>query len=70
MNYAAPFRQDTGPCGYFSFQTQEPFFIYHNLGHTQSVVKAATKIGNHYQLSERDFLSSPALPGFTTSGTM
>ena len=29
--------------------------VYHNLQHTEDVVKAATKIANHYQLSEHDF---------------
>lgn len=28
--------------------------VYHNLQHTEDVVKAATKIANHYQLSEHD----------------
>jgi len=29
--------------------------IYHNLQHTNGVVKAATEIANHYQLSDEDF---------------
>lgn len=29
--------------------------IYHNLVHTEQVVKAVIKIGNHYQLSDEDF---------------
>ncbi|WP_235324406.1 HD domain-containing protein [Pedobacter lusitanus] len=29
--------------------------IYHNLLHTEQVVKAAVKIANHYQLSDHDF---------------
>ena len=29
--------------------------IYHNLLHTEQVVKAVVKIGNHYQLSDEDF---------------
>lgn len=29
--------------------------FYHNREHTEAVVKAATTIANHYQLSERDF---------------
>ncbi len=28
--------------------------VYHNLQHTEDVVKAATKIANHYQLSDHD----------------
>ncbi|HLG40623.1 MAG TPA: Pycsar system effector family protein [Chitinophagaceae bacterium] len=38
------------------FQSQKnKLFIYHNLVHTQSVVKAASQIANHYQLNEKDF---------------
>ncbi len=29
--------------------------LYHDLTHTEGVVKAATQIGNHYQLSDEDF---------------
>ncbi|MEJ5995909.1 Pycsar system effector family protein [Pedobacter sp. Du54] len=29
--------------------------VYHNLDHTQSVVKATMQIANHYQLNDRDF---------------
>lgn len=28
--------------------------LYHNLAHTQNVVKAASRIGRHYQLNEKD----------------
>ncbi len=31
--------------------------LYHNIEHTKSVVAAATRIANHYQLEERDFLA-------------
>ncbi len=34
---------------------QDPELIYHNLKHTKDVVAAATKIANHYQLSDEDF---------------
>jgi HD superfamily phosphodiesterase len=39
---------------FFHAQKDKTFF-YHNLNHTQHVVKAATQIANHYQLNERDF---------------
>lgn len=29
--------------------------VYHNLAHTEEVVKATIQIGNHYQLNEKDF---------------
>ncbi|WP_295718709.1 Pycsar system effector family protein [Mucilaginibacter sp.] len=34
---------------------QDPELIYHNIKHTKDVVTAATKIANHYQLSDEDF---------------
>ena len=34
---------------------QDPELIYHNIKHTKDVVAAATKIANHYQLSDEDF---------------
>lgn len=55
MNYAALSGRIQDHVVTFFSKHKNPFFIYHNLGHTQSVVKAATQIGNHYQLSERDF---------------
>ncbi|WP_317169470.1 HD domain-containing protein [Mucilaginibacter humi] len=32
-----------------------PDLLYHNLDHTKGVVAAATRIANHYQLSDEDF---------------
>ncbi len=32
-----------------------PALIYHNLAHTENTVAAATQIGNHYGLGDRDF---------------
>jgi len=39
---------------YFRQEVQQPL-AYHNLSHTESVVKAATQIANHYQLADLDF---------------
>jgi predicted metal-dependent HD superfamily phosphohydrolase len=39
--------------GFFHNQ-HDKTFIYHNLIHTQNVVKAVTQIANHYQLDEKD----------------
>jgi predicted metal-dependent HD superfamily phosphohydrolase len=34
---------------------QDEKLVYHNLEHTQDVVKATMQIANHYQLNDRDF---------------
>lgn len=34
---------------------QDDSLVYHNLAHTEEVVKATAEIGNHYQLSDKDF---------------
>jgi HD superfamily phosphodiesterase len=33
----------------------DPELLYHDLDHTKGVVAAATRIANHYQLSDEDF---------------
>lgn len=33
----------------------DPKLVYHNLEHTQDVVKSTIQIANHYQLNEKDF---------------
>src|SRR5436190_1616607 len=43
-------------------------FIYHNLEHTQSVVKAASQIANHYQLNEKDFFIVTSAAWFHDAG--
>lgn len=43
-------------------------FIYHNLEHTESVVKAASQISNHYQLNEKDFFIVTSAAWFHDSG--
>lgn len=47
---------------------QDPDLIYHNLGHTKDVVAAATKIANHYQLSDEDFFAVVAASWFHDTG--
>ena len=39
---------------YFGTQ-HDPKLVYHNLAHTQEVVKFTIQIANHYQLNEKDF---------------
>ncbi|MBC7888700.1 MAG: phosphohydrolase [Ferruginibacter sp.] len=41
---------------------------YHNLAHTESVVKAAIQIGNHYQLDDHDFFIVLAATWFHDMG--
>jgi predicted metal-dependent HD superfamily phosphohydrolase len=43
-------------------------FIYHNLAHTQGVVKAVSQIANHYQLNEKDFFIVTAAAWFHDAG--
>jgi predicted metal-dependent HD superfamily phosphohydrolase len=40
----------------FEYKKDKSLF-YHNLAHTQNVVKAATRIGKHYQLNEKDLFT-------------
>lgn len=52
-----------------SFQTQsDNRLLYHNLVHTEQVVKAVVKIGNHYKLSDQDFFIVNAAAWFHDTG--
>lgn len=42
--------------------------IYHNLQHTEQVVRAVVKIANHYQLSDQDFFVVSAAAWFHDTG--
>jgi predicted metal-dependent HD superfamily phosphohydrolase len=50
------------------YSQKDKTFIYHNLSHTQSVVKAATQIANHYQLNEKDFFIVTTAAWFHDAG--
>jgi predicted metal-dependent HD superfamily phosphohydrolase len=52
---------------FFNAQNDDSL-VYHNLDHTQSVVKAATRIANHYQLDERDYFIVITAAWFHDSG--
>lgn len=52
----------------FFHAQQDEQFVYHNLEHTQGVVKAATRIANHYQLNERDFFIVTTAAWFHDAG--
>ena len=52
-----------------SFQTKnDDRLLYHNLLHTEQVVKAVVKIGNHYKLSDQDFFIVNAAAWFHDTG--
>ncbi|WP_231459908.1 MULTISPECIES: Pycsar system effector family protein [unclassified Pedobacter] len=47
---------------------QDDRLVYHNLEHTQSVVKAAQQIANHYQLNDEDFFIVTVAAWFHDTG--
>jgi predicted metal-dependent HD superfamily phosphohydrolase len=52
----------------FHAQKKDDRLIYHNLVHTEQVVKAVVKIANHYQLSDQDFFVVNAAAWFHDTG--
>lgn len=51
------------------FQSQaDSHLVYHNLPHTQGVVKAASQIADHYQLNERDYFIVASAAWFHDAG--
>ncbi|MGZ4049078.1 MAG: Pycsar system effector family protein [Bacteroidia bacterium] len=49
-------------------QKQTPALVFHNLGHTQAVVKRAQEIAGHYKVSENDMLILFASAWFHDTG--
>ena len=47
---------------------KEKSFLYHNLSHTESVVRSASQIANHYQLNEKDFFIVTTAAWFHDTG--
>lgn len=47
---------------------QDSNLVYHNLAHTEEVVKATIQIGNHYQLNDKDFFIIVAGAWFHDTG--
>ena len=45
-----------------------PKLLYHNLYHTEKVVKAARQIGQHYQLGDTDLLVVTVAAWFHDTG--
>lgn len=48
----------------------DPKYVYHNINHTENVVRAATEIANHFQLNEADFFVVSAASWFHDLGYM
>jgi len=68
MNYAELSKKaEEYVINYFTFH-QKPQLTYHNLDHTMAVVKAATQIADHYQLSEKDLFIVTAAAWFHDVG--
>jgi predicted metal-dependent HD superfamily phosphohydrolase len=55
MNYQESAKKVQDHVQAFFNSQKNKILVYHNLLHTQSVVKAASQIANHYQLNEKDF---------------
>jgi predicted metal-dependent HD superfamily phosphohydrolase len=55
MNYLEVLDQVRAHVASLFHANKDNRLIYHNLNHTERVVKSAVKIANHYQLSDHDF---------------
>ncbi|MEO6549996.1 MAG: Pycsar system effector family protein [Ferruginibacter sp.] len=55
MNYHALAEQVKQYSLAFFSAPENQFLSYHNIDHTEAVVKAAIQLGNHYQLEDADF---------------
>jgi predicted metal-dependent HD superfamily phosphohydrolase len=68
MNYPELSRKVQDHVQSFFNSQKDKNFVYHNLAHTQSVVKATSQIANHYQLNEKDFFIVTAAAWFHDTG--
>ncbi len=68
MNYPELSRKIQDHVQSFFNAQKDKNFVYHNLAHTQSVVKAASQIANHYQLNEKDFFIVTTAAWFHDTG--
>lgn len=55
MNYHALSEQVKQYALAFFNAPENQYLVYHNLAHTDGVLKAAIEVGNHYQLEDEDF---------------
>jgi predicted metal-dependent HD superfamily phosphohydrolase len=68
MNYPDLSRQiQAHQLAYFRLHKNR-YYVYHDLDHTQGVVKAAMQIANHYQLNEKDFFIVTTAAWFHDAG--
>jgi len=68
MNYLEVLDQVRAHVASLFHANKDERLIYHNLGHTERVVKAVVKIANHYQLSDHDFFVVNAAAWFHDIG--
>jgi HD superfamily phosphodiesterase len=68
MNYAELSKKVQDQVQSIFHSQKDKTFIYHSLGHTQNVVKAASQIANHYQLNEKDFFIVTTAAWFHDAG--
>jgi predicted metal-dependent HD superfamily phosphohydrolase len=55
MNYTTLLEDVKQYALHFFRMHDDKLFLYHNLDHTEAVVKAATQLAGHYHLNDRDF---------------
>lgn len=68
MNYLELLDQVRAHAASLFHAKKDDKLIYHNLLHTEQVVKAVVKIANHYQLSDHDFFIVNAAAWFHDTG--
>lgn len=68
MNYLEILDQVRAHAATLFHAKKDDRLIYHNLQHTEQVVKAVVKIANHYQLSDQDFFIVSAAAWFHDTG--
>ncbi|WP_090558944.1 Pycsar system effector family protein [Pedobacter hartonius] len=68
MNYLEVLDQVRAHIASLFHANKDERLIYHNLDHTERVVKAVVKIANHYQLSDHDFFVVNAAAWFHDIG--
>jgi len=68
MNYLETIDQVKAYAAALFHTKKDNRLIYHNLQHTEMVVKAVVKIANHYQLSDQDFFVVTAAAWFHDTG--
>jgi len=68
MNYLEILDQVRAHAATLFHDRKDDRLIYHNLQHTEQVVKAVVKIANHYQLLDQDFFVVSAAAWFHDTG--